>query len=183
MCISTTLTILLSSSSSFPAAGATLRNVVGLREPRRAAAGGARAMLRNECPGRSLAARPGRAGRPALAFRLLVDRACGCSPHPTTTSSSFQAQGEFLALVTGSGLQSQTAKTEIVHALYGFNKLRGVDSDFVLATAALLAKALALSVRVSVCRERGVSVFGVVVSHGGWLKRTDLPVLFQVAHS
>jgi hypothetical protein len=89
--------------------------------------------LRNECPGRSFVARPGRAGRPALAFRLLVDRACGCSPHPTTTS--FQAQGEFLALVPGSGLQSQRANTEIVHALYGFNKLRGVDRDFVLATA------------------------------------------------
>jgi Ca2+-binding EF-hand superfamily protein len=40
-------------------------------------------------------------------------------------------EGEFLALVTGSGLQSQTAKAEIVDALYGFNKLRGVDSDFV----------------------------------------------------
>jgi hypothetical protein len=61
--------------SVFPAAGATLRNVADLRiaagEPRRAAAGGARAMLRYRCPG-LLAARS--------ACRLLVDRVCGCGP-------------------------------------------------------------------------------------------------------
>jgi hypothetical protein len=75
---------------------------------------------------------PGRAGRPTQAFHLLVDRACGCGPHPTTTS--FQAQGEFLALVTGSRLQLQTAKTEIVDALYG-------SASCAPRTATLLARA------------------------------------------
>ncbi len=60
---------------STPSGLLLLRNITELciaaREPRRAAAGGARAMLRYRCPGPL-------AGWSAC--RLLVDCACGCGP-------------------------------------------------------------------------------------------------------
>ncbi len=109
------------SSAAAPAAGG-------------AAAGGASAALYAR-----VFAHHARDGQVSSAQFATLVRCCGFAPTDAELDAlrakvggrQTLSEGDFLALVTGSGLQSQTAKAEVVDALYGFNKLRGVDSDFI----------------------------------------------------